>query len=91
MGLIAGLAVALFVEFMEPGIRGYRAISHVTGLMPLVVVPYIEAPTELEKRLVKQVQMKKVIVWSGVTLILLATIVISLYSIPLAGTFFRSN
>ena len=90
MGLIAGLAVALFVEFMEPGIRGYRAISHVTGLMPLVVVPYIEAPTELEERLVKQVQMKKVIVWSGVTLILLATIVISLYSIPLAGTFFRS-
>ena len=91
MGLIAGLAVALFVEFMEPGIRGYRAISHVTGLMPLVVVPYIEAPSELEERLVKHVQMKKVIVWSGVTLILLATIVISLYSIPLAGTFFRSN
>lgn len=91
MGLIAGLAVALFVEFMEPGIRGYRAISHVTGLMPLVVVPYIEVPSELEERLVKQVQMKKVIVWSGVTLILLATIVISLYSIPLAGTFFRSN
>jgi len=91
MGLIAGLAVALFVEFMEPGIRGYRAISQVTGLMPLVVVPYIEAPSELEERLVKQVQMKKVIVWSGVTLILLATVVISLYSIPLAGTFFRNN
>ncbi len=91
VGIIAGLAVAFFVEFMEPGIRGYRAIRQVTGLMPLVVVPYIEAPAELEGRLVKQVQMRKIIVWSGVTLIFLATVVISLYSIPLAGTFFRSN
>ncbi|MEI6267286.1 MAG: lipopolysaccharide biosynthesis protein [Methylococcaceae bacterium] len=90
-GLIAGLAVAFFVEFMEPGIRGYRAISQVTGLMPLVVVPFIEAPSELEKRLVKQEQTRKIIVWSGVTLIFLATVVISLYSIPLAGTFFKSN
>lgn len=91
VGIIAGLAVAFFVEFMEPGIRGYRAIRQVTGLMPLVVVPYIEAPSELEERLVKHVQMRKIIAWSGVTLILLATVVICLYSIPLAGTFFRSN
>src|SRR5664280_1246029 len=27
MGVIAGLGVAFFVEFLEPGIRGYRAIS----------------------------------------------------------------
>ncbi|MEI6067636.1 MAG: lipopolysaccharide biosynthesis protein [Methylococcaceae bacterium] len=91
VGIIAGLAVAFFVEFMEPGIRGYRAIRQVTGLMPLVIVPYIEAPSELEERLVKHVQMRKIIAWSGVTLILLATVVICLYSIPLAGTFFRSN
>jgi len=91
MGLIAGLAVAFFVELLEPGIRGYRAISQVTGLMPLVVVPYIEAPSELEERLVKQGQMRKVFVWFGVTLILLATVVISLYAIPLTGTFFKSN
>ncbi len=91
MGIIAGLGVAFFVEFMEPGIRGYRAISHVTGLMPLVVVPYVESPSELEERLVKQVKMKKIMVWSGVTLILLTTVVICIYSVPLAGTFFRSN
>ena len=90
VGIIAGLAVAFFVEFMEPGIRGYRAISEVTGLMPLVVIPYIEAPYELEERLVKQVQRKKIIVWSGVTLILLTTVVICIYSIPLAGTFLRN-
>ena len=91
MGIIAGLGVAFFVEFMEPGIRGYRAISHVTGLMPLVVVPYIESPSELEERLVKQVKMKKIMVWSGVTLILLTTVVICIYSVPLAETFLRSD
>lgn len=91
MGIIAGLGVAFFVEFMEPGIRGYRAISEVTGLMPLVVIPYIEAPFELAERLVKQAKMKKIIVWTGVTLILLTTVVICIYSIPLAETFLRSN
>jgi uncharacterized protein involved in exopolysaccharide biosynthesis len=91
MGIIAGLGVAFFVEFMEPGIRGYRAISEVTGLMPLVVIPYIETPFELAERLVKQIKMKKVMVWTGVTLILLTTVVICIYSIPLAETFLRSN
>jgi uncharacterized protein involved in exopolysaccharide biosynthesis len=91
MGLLAGLGIAFFVEFMEPGVKGYRAISQVTGLMPLVVVPYIEAPSDLAGRLVKQFQMKKIIVWSGVSLILLITIVICVYSLPLAETFLRSN
>jgi hypothetical protein len=59
--------------------------------MPLVVVPYIEAPYEMEERLVKQNQMKKIIIWSGVSLILLITVVISIYSLPLAETFLRSN
>ncbi len=91
IGLIAGLGVAFFVEFMEPGIRGYRAISEVTGLMPLVVIPYIETPFELAERLVKQAKMKKIMVWTGVSLILLTTVVICIYSIPLAETFLRSN
>jgi hypothetical protein len=76
---------------MTSGIRGYRAISEVTGLMPLVVIPYIEAPFELAERLVKQTKMKKIMIYAGVTLILLTTIVIYIYSIPLAETFLRSN
>jgi hypothetical protein len=91
MGIIAGLGMAFFVEHMESGIRGYRAISEVTGLMPLVVIPYIEAPSELAGRLVKQVQMRKVIVWTGVALILLVAVVICIYSLPLVETFLRSN
>ncbi len=91
IGLIAGLGVAFFIEFMTSGIRGYRAISEVTGLMPLVVIPYIEAPFELAERLVKQAKIKKIMVRTGVSLILLTTVVIYIFSIPLAETFLRSN
>ncbi|MDO9049318.1 MAG: lipopolysaccharide biosynthesis protein [Methylobacter sp.] len=85
MGIIAGLGVAFFVEFLEPGVRGYRAISEVTGLMPLVVVPYIESPSELEERLVKQSQKRKIVVWTGAALILLAIAVLTyFFFLPLA-------
>jgi len=85
MGLIAGLGVALFVEFLEPGVRGYRAISQVTGLMPLVVVPYIESPAELEERLVQQSQERKIAVWTGAVLILLViAVLIYFFFLPLA-------
>jgi len=85
MGLIAGLGVALFVEFLEPGVRGYRAINQVTGLMPLVVVPYIESPAELEERFVKQSQERKIAVWTGAVLILLViAVLIYFFFLPLS-------
>jgi len=82
MGIIAGLGVAFLVEFLEPGIWGYRAITEITGLMPLVVVPYIESPADLEERLAKQSQMRKIIVWTGVAFIIIATIVMSIFFLP---------
>ena len=86
MGIIAGLGVAFFVEFLEPGIRGYRAISEVTGLMPLVVVPYIESPVELEDRLAKRNRMKKIMVWTGAVLTMLSSLVMSLFLLLSAKT-----
>jgi len=77
MGIIAGLGVAFLVEFLEPGIRGYQAVREATGLMPLVVVPYIESPSELEEQLVKQRQMKKVIVCTAFAFFMLAVILMS--------------
>lgn len=71
IGLIGGLGVAFFVEFLDPGLRGYRAISEITGLTPLVAIPYIESLSESEQRLVQQTQQRKVIVWASVALILL--------------------
>ncbi|MGZ4954847.1 MAG: GumC family protein, partial [Methylobacter sp.] len=77
-GIIAGLGVAFLMEFLDSGIRGYRAVSAVTGLMPLVIFPYIESPSELEERLVKQRRKKQIVIWSGAALTLLAMVFIFL-------------
>jgi succinoglycan biosynthesis transport protein ExoP len=78
MGIIGGLGVAFLVEFMEPGIRGYRAIQGVTGLMPLVVVPYIDSPGEIEEKLDKQRHMRTLIVWAAFAFLSLAGVLIGL-------------
>lgn len=83
MGIIAGLGIAFLLEFLEPGIRGYRAISEVTGLMPLVVVPYIESPAEVGERLAKQNRMKKVVVRTGIAFIMLVAIAMYVLFFPL--------
>lgn len=86
MGIVAGLGIAFLLEFLEPGIRGYRAISQVTGLMPLVVVPYIESPTELEGRLAKQNRIRKIIIWTGIAFIMLTATIMFLFFLPLVQT-----
>jgi len=78
IGIIVGFSVAFLAEFLESGIRGYRAIREVTGLMPLVVVPYIESPFELEEQFVKQRQMKKIIVCTSLAFFILAVVLMSL-------------
>lgn len=83
MGIIAGLGVAFFIEFMDPRVRGYREISEITGLMPLIVIPYMETPAELEENLVKQSQIRKIIVWASLTFILLASVIIVIFFLPL--------
>jgi hypothetical protein len=86
IGIIAGLGFAFLLEFLDPGVRGYRAISEVTGLMPLVVVPYIESPAELEDRFVKQNRMRKIVVWIGMFFILLTTVVMLIFFLPAPQT-----
>jgi succinoglycan biosynthesis transport protein ExoP len=81
-GIIAGLGVAFLMEFLDSGIRGYRAVSAVTGLMPLVIFPYIESPFELEERLAKQKRKKQIVVWSCAVLTLLAVVFIFLMLAP---------
>ncbi|HEY8158389.1 MAG TPA: lipopolysaccharide biosynthesis protein [Methylobacter sp.] len=84
-GIIAGFGVAFFVEFLEPGVRGYRAISKITGLMPLLVIPYIESLSELEERLAKQKRKRKIVVWSGAVMTLWTiAVLIYFFFLPLA-------
>jgi succinoglycan biosynthesis transport protein ExoP len=85
-GIVAGVGVAFIIEFLVPGIRGYRAIHAVTGLMPLVVVPYIESPSELKGQLVKETRIRKGIVWTAFAFVILASVVISLILLALRQT-----
>jgi succinoglycan biosynthesis transport protein ExoP len=85
-GIIAGVGVAFIIEFLVPGIRGYREIQAVTGLMPLVVVPYIESPSELKSQIVKETRIRKGIVRTAFAFIILASVVISLIFLALRQT-----
>lgn len=86
MGLIAGLGVAFLIEYLEPGIRGYRAVREVTGLIPLVVVPYIESPFELEEQLAKQSHIRKIMVWAAFAFMVFAVLAMSLSVVGLSQT-----
>jgi succinoglycan biosynthesis transport protein ExoP len=72
MGFFAGLGVAFLVEMMEPGVRGYRAIRAVTGLMPLAVIPYIDSPAEVQAQRDRQLRIRKIMGWTALTFAVLA-------------------
>lgn len=78
IALAAGIGMAFLVEFMDPGIRGYRALWKTTGLMPLAVIPYIESPAEVESRLLLERRHKQTLVWTILACIGLAVIAISI-------------
>jgi len=71
-GLFVGIGLAFVAEFFDPGVRGYRSLAAATGLMPLVVIPYIESLSEESQKLEKAKQTKKIIVWAALVSILLA-------------------
>jgi succinoglycan biosynthesis transport protein ExoP len=85
-GIVAGVGVAFIIEFLFPGIRGYREIQAVTGLMPLVVVPYIESPSEIKGQLVKETRIRKAIVRTAFAFVILATVVMSFIFLALRQT-----
>jgi polysaccharide biosynthesis transport protein len=84
VGLFGGIALAFLAEFLHPGIRGYRSLVAATGLMPLVVIPYIESFSEDAHKLAKGQQTHKIAVWTTVVCILLVVAAILFFPMPLA-------
>lgn len=82
LGIMAGLGVALLAELLNPKLRGYSALSELTGLMPLVVIPYIESPGEVEAKLSRQRQRRKLALQAGAACAVLAVILICLLVFP---------
>jgi polysaccharide biosynthesis transport protein len=83
VGLIVGVGFAFLAEFLDSGIRGYRSLAAITGLTPLVVIPYIESFSEEVNKLAKQRQTQKIVIWAAAVCILLAVAII-FFPMPLA-------
>jgi len=64
-GLAVGFALTVLLEMMRDVIRGAKALERVTGVAPLVVVPYIDTPFDIEQR-----QKHKKLFWLGMLLTL---------------------
>ena len=70
-GLLAGLGMTVLAEALDSSIRGHKALQAITGIPPLIVIPYIEND---EDRLSRQRQTK--LLWLGGVLFLIVTILI---------------
>ncbi len=70
LGLIAGLGMVLGLDFFDPNIRGYRAIEAITGLTPLVVIPYIESPDEEQKKIRDARRFKTLFIVVGIIILI---------------------
>ncbi len=64
----AGLGLALLIEMMKGGVRGYNEITRVVGHAPLVVVPII---TTLYDDKVKKTSRMRLVLWSFILFLLM--------------------
>lgn len=62
-GLFAGIALALLMEYFDPAVRGYRSVIEITGLTPIVVIPYIDTLSEQAEHLEDKKQIIQYKVW----------------------------
>lgn len=62
-GLFAGIALVLLMEYFDPAVRGYRSVIEITGLTPLVVIPYIDSLSEQAEHLEDKKQVIQYKVW----------------------------
>lgn len=53
LGLIISLGTAFVLESLHPKIYGKRDLTALTGLVPLTIIPYLETPHEVNRRLAK--------------------------------------
>jgi polysaccharide biosynthesis transport protein len=82
LGIIAGFGLAFLAEFLDPRLRGYHAIAEATGLMPIVVIPYIETSFEVESKFIKQRKEIKIVAWTIVAGIILVAVIIFYFFSP---------
>lgn len=74
-----GLGLIILMELLSGAIRGSKALERVTGMQPIVVIPYIETPLDI---MVRSRRFKWMLVLSGVMFIV-AIIIVHFFVKPL--------
>lgn len=64
-GLAVGFGLTVVLELLNEVIRGAKALERISGMPPIVVIPYIDTPQDIERR-----QKRKKLIWLGVLLLL---------------------
>ncbi|MBK8814678.1 MAG: lipopolysaccharide biosynthesis protein [Methylococcaceae bacterium] len=72
-GLFAGIGLALLIEYFDPAVRGYRSVIEITGLKPIIVIPYIDSLSEQAGHLEEKKQIIQFKVWVIILNIILIT------------------
>ena len=80
-----GLALALLIEIIQGGVRGYNEITRIIGQAPLVVIPMI---TTLKDDKVKSVSRKYFLFW-GILLFVVLVIFIHFFVMDLEVLWFK--
>lgn len=78
-GLGVGFGLVMLMEALDESVRGPDALKRITGLSPLVVIPYIENLADLEKKR----RMTKTALMAGGASLLVLLIVFHLFVVPL--------
>lgn len=68
LGIVLGFVLTVLLEILHESIRGAKALERVTGVPPLVVIPYIETPQD-QRNQVRQRTVNMTV--SGLTIVAL--------------------
>ncbi len=72
MGLALGLALTALLEMLHEVVRGPKALERLTGLQPIVVIPYIDNPQDVVRR-----KKRTKAIWSLSLLTMIAAVVLT--------------
>lgn len=72
LGLASGLGLTILLELLHEAIRGAKALEHITGKPPIVVIPYIETPLDRALR-----TRRLTLIWIISVLIMIAAILLT--------------
>lgn len=71
-GLAVGFGLTVLLEMLNEVIRGAKALERVTGTLPLVVIPYIETPRDIERK-----NKRKKLIWLAALIMLVVLVAVT--------------